>query len=67
MHPGQEGTILYQLSIYNQTLQKMIEDEETPSAETGMDVSMQVLDEEEDEEQAVLASMSQKHAKTEQQ
>jgi hypothetical protein len=59
LHPGQKGTILYQLSIYNQTVQKMLEDEETATAETGLDVAMQVLDEEEDEEQAMLASMSQ--------
>ena len=37
----------------------MIEDEETQSAKTGLDVAMQVLDDKEDQEQAMLAPMSQ--------
>ena len=59
LHPGQKGTILYQLNIYNTTVQKMIEEEEKPSADVGLDVAIRFDSDEEDEEQAMLASMSQ--------
>ena len=59
LHPGQKGTILYQLGIFNQTLQKMVEEEEHAPTEAGLDVAMNVLSDDEDEEQAMLASMSQ--------
>ena len=59
MHPGQKGTILYQLNIYNTTVQKMIEEEEKPSADVGLDFAIRFDSDEEDEEQAMLASMSQ--------
>ena len=59
LHPGQKGTILYQQSIWNQTCQMMIEEEEgAPDQDAGLDQAMQV-DSDEDEEQAMLASMSQ--------
>ena len=51
-------TILYQQNIFNQTCQLMIEDEEGPPEELGLDVAM-TADSDEDEEQAMLASMSQ--------
>lgn len=60
LHPGQKGTILYQQGIFNQTLQKMVEDEEnTTPQDVGLDVAMHVQSDDEDEEQAMLASMSQ--------
>ena len=58
LHPGQKGTILYQQSIFNQTCQIMIEDEEGAPEEVGLDVAMHA-DSDEDEEQQMLASMSQ--------
>ena len=64
LHPGQKGTILYQQSIWNQTCQMMIEDENLDAApeEAGLDQAMQV--DSDDEEQAMLASMSQAMPKT---
>ena len=59
LHPGQKGTILYQQSIWNATCQSLISDEESAPAEAGLDVAMNVDSDEEDEEQAMLASMSQ--------
>ena len=60
LHPGQKGTILYQQSIWNATCQSLIEDEESAPAEAGLDVAMHLAsDDEDDEEQAMLASMSQ--------
>ena len=58
LHPGQKGTILYQLSIFNQTCKLMIEDEEEGSPEeVGLNVAINV--DSDDEEQQMLASMSQ--------
>ena len=57
LHPDQKGTILYQLSIFNITLQKMVEEEENTPIEFGLDVAMHVQSDSEDEEQAMLASM----------
>ena len=59
LHPGQKGTILYQQNIYNATCQSLCEDEEKlVPEEVGLDVAM-VDSDDEDEEQAMLASMSQ--------
>ena len=44
--------------MFYQACQSMIEDEEGPSEEAGLDVAM-TTDSDEDEEQAMLASMSQ--------
>ena len=46
---------MYQLNIYNNILQKM--DEEAPSAEAGLDVTMHVESDDEHEEQAMSQSM----------
>ena len=55
LHPGQKGTILYQQGIFNQTLQKMVEDEEnTTPQDVGLDVAMHVQSDDEDEEQAIM-------------
>ena len=60
LHPGQKGTILYKLSMYQHTLNNMILDEETPGEEAGLDVAIAIdSDDDDDEEQAMLASMSQ--------
>ena len=59
LHPGQKGTILYQLSIWNDTCQSLLQDEESASEEVGLDLAMNVASDEEDEEQQMLASMSQ--------
>ena len=55
LHPDQKGTILYQLSIFNISLQKMVEEEENTPIEFGLDVAMQIQSDSEDEEQAMLA------------
>ena len=59
LHPGQKGTILYQLSEFNNTVNALVEEEEQVPAEAGLDVGMHLDSDEEDEEQAMLASMSQ--------
>lgn len=55
LHPDQKDTILYQLSIFNTTLLKMVEEEENTLIEFGLDVAMHVQSDSEDEEQAMLA------------
>lgn len=64
LHPGQKGTILYQLGEYQTTVNSLLADEENAPAEAGLDVAMHVESDEEDEEQAMLASMSQNLPKT---
>ena len=59
LHPGQKGTILYQQSIFNETCKSLCQDEESAPIEAGLDVGMNLDSDEEDEEQAMLASMSQ--------
>ena len=66
LHPGQKGTILYQISEYQSTVNALLADEENAPAEAALDVAMNVDSDEEDEEQAMLASMSQNLPKTNQ-
>ena len=58
LQSGQKRTILYQLSIFNQACKLVIEDEEIPPEEAGLDVIINA-DSDEDKEQAMLASMPQ--------
>ena len=59
LHPGQKGTILYQQSIFNDTCKSLCQDEESAPEEAALDVAMHLDSDEEDEEQAMLATMSQ--------
>ena len=63
LHPGQKGTILYQLAEWQTTVNSLVADEENVSAEAGLDVAMNI-DSDDDEEQAMLASMSQNMPKS---
>ena len=57
---------MYQLSEYQTTVNALLADEENAPAEAALDVAMNVDSDEEDEEQAMLASMSQNLPKTNQ-
>ena len=64
IHPSatpwtKKGTILYQQSIFNDTCKSLCQDEESAPEEAALDVAMHLDSDEEDEEQAMLATMSQ--------
>ena len=57
LHPGQKGTILFKVGLFQPTIDQLITEEEGAPIEAGLDVGMNF--DEDDEEQAMLMQASQ--------